>query len=1357
MATLKPADHACLAGGGEMGALMRSIDWSSTRLGPIESWPQSLRTMLGVVLGSRFPMLLWWGPELLHLYNDAYRPILRDKHPGSLAAPAAQIWSEIWDVAGPMAQSVLNGGPATWTEDMQLFINSAGMLEETYFTFSYSPVPGDDGRVGGLLNTVQETTVKVQSEREVRMLHDLAARAAEAKTEDEAARIALQVLAANELDLPFALLYAVSVETGEARLIGAGGWSDYVGPAKPARIDLDDCTGAWRWPLTEVIRGGSDPVIPDLAARFGPLPMGRWGARPESALVLALSRPGQSAPYALLIAGISPHRRLDDRYRGFFRATADQVATVLANARAYEEERERAAALAAIDRAKTVFFSNVSHEFRTPLTLMLGPLEDELAEASAPLPPARHARLQTAHRNTLRLLKLVNTLLDFSRIEAGRIEARYQATNLSAYTLELASVFRSAVEKGGLTLTVDCPPLPELAYVDRDMWEKIVLNLLSNAFKHTFQGGIRVALTWRGDFAELVVEDTGVGIPAIDLPRLFDRFHRVSGAKSRSHEGSGIGLALVQELARLHGGNVKVSSREGSGSRFSVGIRTGREHLQAESIESGGAAASIQGRATAFVAEALEWGQPADTAPAARAGEDRRPRILWADDNADMREYVRRLLADQYRVTAVADGAAALAAARTDAPDLVLSDVMMPRLDGFGLLRELRADEATRTIPVILLSARAGEGAAVEGLHAGADDYLVKPFSARELLARVGTHLTMAKMRRQWELELEARVRERTVQLLKSTEELKLENAERRQAAQKLEVQLARTNLLDQITRAVAERQDLRSIFQVVVGSVEHSLPVDLCCICLRDPESQALTISSIGQKSDRLAAELSLAEHGRIDVSQNSLARCLQGNLVYEPDLAGQPLPLARALTQGGLHSLVAAPLRVQTEVFGVLLSARRQPEGFSSGECEFLRQLSEHVALASNQAQLYQALQTAYEDLRHSQGALMQQERLRALGQMASGIAHDINNAISPIGLYTESLLEREPDLSERARASLVIIQRAIEDVAGTVARMRDFYRSRETQSQPAPVEINRMVEQVVGLTRARWSDLPQRRGVVIDLHSLLAPSLPKIIGVEGEIRDALTNLIFNAVDAMPDGGRLTLRSSVSEHGPVCVEVSDSGMGMDEAARQRCIEPFYTTKGERGTGLGLPMVFGMVQRHGAELQIHSAPGKGTTVRLLFPVAAADAPAATTPAPEAHPVAALRLLLIDDDALLRKSMQDILQSDGHQVDTIDGGQGGIDAFDQAVRHGHPYAAVITDLGMPHVDGRRVAEAVKRLSPATPVILLTGWGQRMRPQDDSQNHIDCVLGKPPRIADIRSALARLAAPAVVVLRAGGSG
>jgi signal transduction histidine kinase len=371
-------------------------------------------------------------------------------------------------------------------------------------------------------------------------------------------------------------------------------------------------------------------------------------------------------------------------------------------------------------------------------------------------------------------MKLVNSLLDFSRVEAGRLQASYEATDLAAYTAELASVFRAAVEKSGLILTVECPPLPQPIYVDRDMWEKVVLNLLSNAFKHTFQGGIRVTIKWCDDRAELTVADSGVGIPESELPRLFDRFHRVKGAKSRTHEGTGIGLAFVRELVHAHGGSVSVESREGVGSTFTVTVKAGQEHLPPDRLGAQRSQTSTAIRADAYVEEAMLWvadEAPApDSAPATTSVKaacstnlsegvkkpDGRPRILWADDNADMREYVRRLLSDRYDVTAVADGKSALRTALAAPPDLVLSDVMMPGLDGFGLLRELRADRRTRAIPTILLSARAGEEAALEGLEAGADDYLVKPFSARELLARVRSHIDMERLRRNWTVQLEA-------------------------------------------------------------------------------------------------------------------------------------------------------------------------------------------------------------------------------------------------------------------------------------------------------------------------------------------------------------------------------------------------------------------------------------------------------------------------------------------------------------------------------------------------------------------------------------------------------------------------
>jgi PAS domain S-box-containing protein len=485
-------------------------------------------------------------------------------------------------------------------------------------------------------------------------------------------------------------------------------------------------------------------------------------AKPDLVRTVALPSSGGSRA-ARLVIGLNPRRPFDDGYRSFLELVADQVTIGITNARAYEAERQRAEALAAIDRAKTTFFSNVSHEFRTPLTLLVGPLEEALAAGDG-LPPEHRERVETAHRNALRLLRLVNTLLDFSRIEAGRIDASYEPTDLAALTVDLASAFRSAIEKAGLALIVDCPPLPEPVYVDRDMWEKIVLNLLSNALKFTFDGEIRVDLRWRGDDVELRVADTGVGIPEADLGRMFERFHRVRHARARTHEGTGIGLALVQELARLHGGAVTVVSREGRGTAFTVTIRSGASHLPEDRISRERQLTPTSIGATPYVEEALRWlpdanppsasGQLAPASLSRTAGTQPLSRVLVADDNADMRDYLTRILSPHYRVEAVADGAAALGRIRADAPDLLLSDVMMPGLDGFELLAAIRKDERTRVLPVVLLSARAGEEARIEGLRAGADEYLAKPFSARELLACIASQLQLARLRRESERAL---------------------------------------------------------------------------------------------------------------------------------------------------------------------------------------------------------------------------------------------------------------------------------------------------------------------------------------------------------------------------------------------------------------------------------------------------------------------------------------------------------------------------------------------------------------------------------------------------------------------------
>ena len=570
---------------------------------------------------------------------------------------------------------------------------------------------------------------------------------------------------------------------------------------------------------------------------------------------------------------------------------------------------------------------------------------------------------------------------------------------------------------------------------------------------------------------------------------------------------------------------------------------------------------------------------------------------------------------------------------------------------------------------------------------------------------------------------------------------------ERKLGEERQQAQLERMQLLDQITTAIGARQDLQSIYQVAIRSLEERLPADFTCICRYDAADDALYVVRVGAHSLALALEMAMLEHARIAIDANGLARCVRGELVCESDLRASAFPFPQRLVRAGLHSLVVAPLQSESRVFGILVVARHADHAFSSGECEFLRQLSAHVALAARQAELHGSLQQAYDELRQTQQAAMQQERLRALGQMASGIAHDINNAISPVALYAESLLEHEQGLSDRGRRQLATIASAIDDVAATVARMREFYRQRELPHALTPVQLNPLVEQVVDLTRARWSDMPQQRGAVIRLATELAPRLPAILGVDNEVREALINLVFNAVDAMPEGGVLTLRTRMAARSKalprqVSVEVADTGTGMDEDTRRRCLEPFFTTKGERGTGLGLAMVYGVAQRHGASIDIDSAPGRGTTVRLSFPVPAV-LPASSAEEPPPGPARRLRILIVDDDPVLLRSLAETLELDGHHITAVGGGQAGIDAFRTAHESRTPFEAVITDLGMPYVDGHKLADAVKAMSAATPVLLLTGWGKRLLADSETQPHIDAVLGKPPKVPELRAALGRL--------------
>lgn len=749
--------------GGEMGAVIRSRDWTATPLGPRERWPQSLKTAVSLILDSQHPMWIGWGPEMTFLYNDAYLHVLGSaKHPWALGRPAAEVWAEIWDVCGPLADKVFREGAASFADDVRLFMNRGDFLEETYYSFSYSPIRDESGNVAGLFCPSNDVTPKVLNARRLRTLSELATNALIEKATDKACASAMRTLGKNPDDVPFALLYLAEADGMYAVLEQSAGLTDSAESLKPPRVELSRDSNDRVWPVAEVFRTSRFQQIS--VRELKSIPRGAAGRPVEDAVVLPVASAGQDRPLGVLIAGINPTRKLDAEYRTFFELIAGQVATAIQSAQAAEQEKTRADRLAEIDRAKTVFFSNVSHEFRTPLTLMLSPVEEILSKGGAR--PADEIRelLKLVHRNGLRLQKLVNTLLDFSRIEAGRVQASYVPTELASFTADLASNFRPACEQAGLKLIVECNPLPEPVYVDRDMWEKIVLNLVSNAFKYTLEGEIRVAQRAEQGRAVLTVTDTGLGIPEKELPRIFERFHRVEGASGRTQEGTGIGLALIHDLVGLHGGSVKVASVLGKGSTFTVEIPLGSAHLPVPMLAHASETASPSSSVLPFVEGALRSlpeiartavrsdSEPAPTANTeAHANTSPRRRILIVDDNADMRDYLVRILHDSYQVAAASDGRQALAAVADSKPDLIVSDVMMPHLDGFGLLSALRADPHTVNLPVILLSARAGEESRGEGMEAGADDYLLKPFSARELLARIAAHLKLAETRQRAE------------------------------------------------------------------------------------------------------------------------------------------------------------------------------------------------------------------------------------------------------------------------------------------------------------------------------------------------------------------------------------------------------------------------------------------------------------------------------------------------------------------------------------------------------------------------------------------------------------------------------
>ena len=1073
-----------------------------------------------------------------------------------------------------------------------------------------------------------------------------------------------------------------------------------------------------------------------------------------------------------------------------------------------------------LDRLKTQFFANVSHEFRTPLTLMLGPLEDALANAHGILPLGATENLQVSHRNALRLLKLVNTMLDFSRIEAGRVQASYQPVDLAALTSELASNFRSACEKAGLRLIVDCPPLNggELAYVDRDMWEKIVLNLVSNAFKFTLKGEIEVCLQAVDGRARLMVRDTGVGIASEELPRMFERFHRIEHNRGRTYEGTGIGLALVQELVKLHGGTVGVESTLGEGSVFTVTVPLGKAHLDPDCIGKASNVASTAIASSTFVEEAVRWLPEAEqeaeqTWIPSLATSDRdvpadqprgqRARILWADDNADMREYVRRLLGDRFDVQAVTDGQVALEAARANPPDLVLSDLMMPRLDGFGLLLALRADPQLREIPIILLSARAGEESRIEGLQASADDYLIKPFSARELIARVETQVKMSRMRQEakavlresedrfrmfantapailWITESDAScsfVSRGWYDYTGQSEEEALglgwlnavhpdDREESRRIFLDANTRHEPFSLDYRLRRADGEygwtiasgrpRFDTEGNFVGFIGSV-----IDIHE--RRQAEQASALLSAIVDSSDD--AIISKDLNGVI-TSWNKSAERLFGytadeavgrpiTMLIPPDRLDEEPKILEQLKRGERVDHFET-IRVRKDGSRLNISLTISPvkgaDGRIVGASKIARDITERKraqeALKNLNANLETLVADRTAELRRSitererlQDQLLQAQKMESLGTLASGVAHDFNNLLNII-LSHATIMRVDDKNPASISEGAAVIEETVRRGASLVQQLLTLGRKSETRFEP--VRLNSLAEKLANLLTETFT-----KTIIIILD--LEPGLPAINGDENQLHRTLLNLCVNARDAMPEGGRISLKTEtvsgteLRRHVPgaaaeryVSISVTDRGIGMDDATQRRVFEPFFTTKPVgQGTGLGLAVVYGIVKNHDGFIEVKSKLGHGTSFWIYLPIPSEAA--RQTSAAGSNYTAPKRagsgetILFVEDEERQLNVMRRFLENEGYRVLSA---KNGVEALETFKQHKDAIAVAVLDLGLPQLGGWQAFQQMREIRPELKALIATGLISPEVEAEIAQEKLCGVLSKPYQLDDV---------------------
>jgi PAS domain S-box-containing protein len=1239
-----------LQGGGELGQRIREHNWSNTPLGPVETWPQSLRTCIRIMLTSRQPIWIGWGKELIKFYNDPYKAIVGGKHPWALGKPASVVWKDIWRDIEPMLKQVMEKDEGTYVESQLLIMERNGYPEETYYTFSYTPIPGDDGRTEGMFCANTDDTDKIISERQLKTLTQLGKRLADCRSNKEIIEKTIATLEENPYDFPLAIFRTISDQ--KAIFVHSTPLGD---AEKLITKDIDlDADNEIAATVNRAFIERKPQLYEGAINKIGHLPKGAWEVSPDKIMVLPIVQTGIKEPYGTLVIGLNPYRLLDEKYLGFFSLIADQIATSFADVHILEEERKRAEALAEIDRAKTTFFSNISHEFRTPLTLLLGPVEDALNDDRTI--PENKIRLDVAYRNALRMQKLVNTLLDFSRIEAGRMEGKFTRVDICALTQDLASTFRSAIEKAGMQLKFDCSEIKNEVYVDTDMWEKIVLNLISNAFKYSHHGTITIRIKEINDTIELSVCDTGVGIPKEQLHKIFDRFHRVENIQGRSQEGTGIGLAMVKELVRMHKGTISVESELGKGSTFIVTIPSGKDHLPHDKIVD--ATVSLSNYSNAFVQEATKWtnievnsNDINDVTGNGKEVPTEKYKVLLADDNADMRDYVKRLLSDQFEVITAVDGEDAFNKLIHYGPDLLISDIMMPKLDGFGLLQKVRNHPDIKSLPVILLSARAGEEAKVEGLDAGADDYLVKPFSAKELIATVDANIKIAKNR----IAAEANLRNMIRQLPVATVLLKGRSF-MIEIVNKKGLELWGRGYEEVINRPIAEAlpelidQGFIKLLEQVydTGTPFNGNEVAAQLVRFGKPEIVYLnflyqplknerdeTIGVIGAAVDVTEQVVTRKRVERSEKELNQLANSVpqlvwvadsEGNvlyynnrvsefagafknedgnwcwegLVHADDLKATETAWKEAVKNGTIYQ-VEHRIQMKNGEYRWFLS-RAFPYREENGKIIKWFGTATDVHASKMQATiLEEEVKKRTKELNESNISLMQSNN--ELQQFAHVASHDLKEPVRKIKTFTSRLIDdKESSFSESGKLYLNKVNSAADRMNIMIEGVLNYSMLSAAHQKVEKVDLNETIKTIE-------SDLElmmAQKSATIHYQNL-----PVIEGASVLLYQLFYNLVNNSLKfSKPDiPVKIEITSFITKKDEkefAVITVKDNGIGFEQEFAQKIFETFLRLNSKdkfEGTGLGLSLCKRITERHGGAIEALGEPGEGSNFIIHLPV----------------------------------------------------------------------------------------------------------------------------------------------------------